>query len=207
MNHGREQFYLGRYLLFLGLPLQSAGLKTGIMDSPHPERIAHFKIPVLFYAFPPVFLQNLPVFSRNGIIIFCVPISFLFNPRLPFPVVRTHEHITMRGTDYNSHAFRKRPVFRHHIKRINVHGGPDIISLQTQQQFKYFLICSDTYGFFAHIVFYPCFQFFLIIDKNTPILYRGKIRLFIIRCKKQFIAHFHRHISPKIKRRYTKLLT
>ena len=126
-DHHRKQLYFGLPFLFRSLPLQSAGLKTGIMDAPHPERIAHFKLPVLFHALAPVFFQDLPVLSRNRIIIYCVLISLFFNPRLPFPVVRTHQHITMGSTDHDPHALRKRPVFRHHIEGIYMHGGPDII--------------------------------------------------------------------------------
>ena len=82
-----QQLHLGGLPFFLRKLQDGLRLKAGIMDAPHAQGIADLKIPVLLHALPPVFLQNLPVSSGDGIIIHRVGISLFRNPGLPLPVV------------------------------------------------------------------------------------------------------------------------
>ena len=68
-DNGFQKLRFCLSFLFLRLSFQRLRLKAGIMDPPHPQRITNLKFPVLFHTFPPVFLQDFPVSSRDGIII------------------------------------------------------------------------------------------------------------------------------------------
>ena len=193
-----QQLHLGGLPFFLRELHDGLRLKAGIVDSPHTQGIADLKIPVLLHALPPVFLQNLPVSSGDGIIVCRIGISLFRNPGLPLPVVGTHQHIAVGGSHHNAHPVRQRAVFLFHVEGIDVHGRPDVIALQAQQQLKYLFIGFHPDGILAHMLFHPSVQLLFVIDENAPVLHGGPVRLFKICRKNKFFLLFHRHVRPEI---------
>ena len=193
-----QQLHLGGLPFFLRKLHDGLRLKARIVDSSHTQGIADLKIPVLLHALPPVFLQNLPVPSGDGIIVDRVGIPFFRDPGLPLPIVGAHQHVAVGGSHHNAHPIRQFSVFSLHIEGIDVHGRPDIIGLQTQQQLEYLFIGFHPDGILAHMLFHPPVQLFLIVDENTPVLHGGPVRLFKILRKDKFLLLLHRHVRPEI---------
>ena len=193
-----QQLHLGSLTLFLRKLHDSLRLKAGIVDAPHAQSIADLKIPVLLHALPPVFLQNFPVSSGDGIIIYRIGISLFRNPGLPLPVVGAHQHVTVRGSHHDTHPVGQRSVFLFHVKGVDVHGRPDIIGLQAQQQLKYLFIGFYPDGVLSHVLLHPTVQLFLVVDENAPVLHGRPVRLFKILRKNKRLLLLHRHIRPEI---------
>ncbi|MNM57819.1 hypothetical protein D3C81_690360 [compost metagenome] len=105
-------------------------MKSGVMNSAHAHRIAHFVILVLFDTFLPIFAQNFAVSSFNGIVIDRIRIPFALDPRIPFILVTAQQHITVGSPDNNPHLFSKCAIFRVSIKKIYMHCWPNVICFE-----------------------------------------------------------------------------
>ena len=204
MDDRFQQLHLGRLPLLLRKLLDGLRLKAGIVDAAHAERIADLEIPVLLHALPPVFLQDLPVPSGDGIIVHRVGIALFRDPGFPLPVIGAHQHVAVGGSGHDPHPVRQRPVFPFHVKGIDVHGRPDIIGLQPKQQLEYLFVGLHPDGILAHVLFHPAVQLLLIVDENAAVLHGGPVRLLKILRQEKFLLLPHRHVRPEIPGRNAK---
>lgn len=116
-------------------------------------------------------------------------------------LVASKQHIAVRSADDDAHFIRKATVFGVCIERVDVHGGPDIVALEAQDEFEDMAVGLGADGAVFGVQFCPGVEFFFVVEKDAAVLHGGPIGLQKALWKGKRLAFFDRHIGKEIPRR------
>ena len=179
------------------LTLRAAAGHRAVVNAPHAERIDIFK--------PCVFADALLPELQHAVVVGDV-IVFTVHVRLPLVHVVTQHLLAVRRTHDDAIRVGNLPVRRIKIKspRIRVHGGPEIIGAQPQQQLKNLRVGlrPDVAHLRLECPARPRSQTpVLVVQEDAAILHRWRALLVQVAAQGECSFLFYRHVRPPIPRR------
>ena len=90
-------------------------------------------------------------------------IALFPDPGIVLVLIAPKQHIAVRSADDNAHFIRKATVFGVCIERVDVHGGPDIVALEAQDELEDMAIGRGADGAVFGVQLCPGVERFLVV--------------------------------------------
>ena len=160
-----------------------------------------YQVVVILIALHTLAEELIHTFLVSGVI----PWTHLFLSSQVF-LVRTHHRLMVRGSHHDAHLVSQSGTFRIVlIKGCSPHGRPEIVGLQTQQQFEDMSIGLRVDA--TKLVGAPTTERWpLVVDEDATIFHLGRGLYDTSAIIIQFVLMLHRHICHPIPRRHADVL-
>lgn len=128
-------------------------------------------------------------------------IALFPDPGIVLVLVAPKQHIAVRSADDDAHLIRKATVFGVCIERVDVHGGPDIVALEAQDEFEDMAVGLGADGAVVGVQLCPGVELFFVVEEDAAVLHGGPVGLQKVLRKEERFAFFDGDVGKEIPRR------
>lgn len=115
-------------------------------------------------------------------------------------LVAPKQHIAVRGADDDAHFIRKATVFGVCIERVDVHGGPDVVAPEPQDEFEDMAVGLGADGAVVGVLLCPGVELFFVVEEDAAVLHGGPVGLQKVLRKEERFAFFDGDVGKEIPR-------
>ena len=116
-------------------------------------------------------------------------------------LVAPKQHIAVRSADDDAHFIRKATVFGVCIERVDVHGGPDVVAPEPQDEFEDMAVGLGADGAVVGVQLCPGVELLLVVEEDAAVLHGGPVGLQKVLRKEERFAFFDGDVGKEIPRR------
>ena len=118
-------------------------------------------------------------------------------------LIASKQHIAVRSADDDAHFIRKAAVFGVCIERVDVHGGPDVVAFEPQDEFEDMAVGLAADGAVVGVQLCPGVELLLVVEEDAAVLHGGPVGLQKVLRKEERFALFDGDVGKEIPRRNT----